>query len=760
MSVQPFFSEIEGYARNKINSRAGKNKAISGLSAYVIVASYAAPGLVITSNPQWPLIGGGKSIYGTIDTNGSVGTTLGGGEVAPSKRLDQGQGLRPIPIVTNMEVEEQNADDGASNFSRQAKFTIRCFSLGQMETVTQHFLEPGISIFLQWGWNTTNGSIPWGTSVARASLLKDFSNTNQHRFNTKGESDTYLGFVTGGEVTMNNDYWDITVNCRGFLELPAYVGAADNGKTASQKAGHGAQPPVLPEPLEYSGNEISAETDIGRKRFMICFNELPSNKRTAVVKGLESKLSDVGNFINFDTGVADAINSTTKQGFWAGLFGADVTVRFGSAEAELAEDTKIITEERYIRFGALMQIINANELEGLKLGPGVLPFAIRSDRTACSAFERVFSTDKTKLFIPNPHTPAADFTAIAANGGVQTDFSGDADNRVSSKSGTKVLFPEVVLVGKEFKVTGFEPMVKQNYQAGWLDNLYVNFDFVKKILETKSLAIKDALYQILNGMSGAAGSIWDFQIVDLPNENNINQLHIVDNNLSYGTTHNNPFVATGTNSPFLEVGISMDISGQMANQIMLEKNQAAYNSSMPPVKGLFLAKVNDLLQTGVAPTTATKGVASTAAVGTPATDKEKNERKKRDFATFLGKVGLAPGVLLDNTATWPASGNVLEICYQTAFDDLNLFESLKTGNDYKMETGVGTSILLPIELSVTMHGVSGIKRGDKITIDSLPDQYRDGGFFQITSITQTLSEDYWTTNVKGTFRTYFQGGGI
>ena len=755
MSVQPFFSEIAGYARAKINSRGKSNKAASALSAYVIAASYADPGLVITSNPQWPLIGAGKSIYGTTNTNGSVGTTLGGGEVAASVTLDQSQGLRPIPIITNMEVEEQNADDGAANFSRIAKFTIRCFSLGQMEKVTEHFLEPGISIFLQWGWNTTAGSTPWGTSVARASLLKDFSNTNQHRINTGGESDTYLGFVTGGNVEMNNDYWDITVNCRGFLELPAYVGAADNGKTEAQKAAHGGG--TLPEPLEYSGNEISAETDASKKRWMIAFNDLPSNKRTAVVKGLESKLADIGNFINFDTGVADSINSTTKQGFWAGLFGGDVTVKFGSAEAELAEDTKIVSEERYIRFGALMQIINANELEGLKLGAGVLPFAIRSDRTACSAFERVFSTDKTKLFIPNPNTPAADFTAIAANGGVQTDFKGNADNRVSSKSGVKFQFPEQTLTGKTF--AGSEAMVKQNYQAGWLDNLYVNFDFAKKILETKSLATKDALYQILNGMSGAAGSIWDFQIVDLPNENNINQLHIVDNNLSYGATHNNPFVATGTNSPFLEVGMSMDISGQMANQIMLEKSKAAYNSSMPPVKGLFLTKVNDLLQTGIAPTTATKGTPSNPGVAKPADAKEENERKKRDFATFLGKVGLAPGVLLDNTAKWPASGKVLDICYQTAFNDLNLFEALKTGNDYKMETGAGTSILLPIELSLTMHGVSGIKRGDKISIDSLPDQYRTGGFFQVTAITQTLSDDYWTTTVKGTFRTYFQAGG-
>jgi hypothetical protein len=755
MSVQPFFSEIVGYARNKIKDRAGNNKATSRLSAYVIAASYLNPGLVITSNPDIPLVGSAKSLYGNTTTNGSVGKTLAGTEVAPSTTLDQSQGLRPIAIVTSLEVEEQNADDGAANFSRQAKFVIRCFSLGQMEAVAGHFLEPGISVFLQWGWNTTAGSIPWGTSVAKASLLKDFSNTNLHRKNTGGESDTYLGFVTGGEVTMQDDYWDVTVNCRGFLELPAYAMAADNGKTEGEKAGHAAG--TVPPPWEYSGNEISAETNAGKKRWMLAFNDLPSNKRTAVVKGLESKLADVGNFINFDEGVKDAINSTTKKGFWASLFGGgDVTIKFGSAEAELAEDTKIVNDERYIRFGALMQIINASDIDGLKLGSGVLPFAIRSDRTVCSAFEKIFSTDKTKLFIPNPNTPKADFTAVAENGGVQTNFDGICDNRVSTSAGAKVQFPDKTTAGPAITADGFEQLNVGNYKAGKLDYLYVNFDFAKKILETKSLPLKDALYQILNGMSGAAGSIWDFQIVDLPNENNVNQLHIVDNNLSYLTNHNDPFVASGVNSPFLEVGMSMDISGQLANQVMLSKQAAAYNSSMPPVKGLFIRGAKDLLQKGVEVNGGTKGIASTNTTPKPTDPKAENERKKRDFATFLGKVGLAPRVELDSTVVWPTDGKVESICYQTAFDDLNLFEALKTGADYNTENTPGTSILLPIELTLKMHGVSGIKRGDKIKIDSLPTQYRDGGFFQVTAITQTLNEDYWTTEVKGTFRTYFQ----
>jgi hypothetical protein len=765
MSVEPFFSEIVDYAKTTINKRAGKNVAASKLSAFAKVVSYAKPGLVITSNPDVSLIGGGSSLYGTTTTNGSVGRDLNNNEVAPPITLDQSQGLRPITILTSLEVEEQNADDGAANFSRQAKFVIRCFSLGQMETVAEHFLEPGISVFLHWGWNTPEGSLTYNIQPASVGKLKDFNNINVHRANTSGHSDTYLGFVTGGEVSMQDDYWDITVNCRGFLELPAYMMAADNGITEAQKAKNSSGTP--PPPLEYSGNEISAETSAGKKRWMLAFNDLPSNKRTAIVKGLESKLADIGNFINFDEGVKDAINSTTKKGFWASLFGGgDVTIKFGSAEAELAEDTKIVNDERYIRFGALMQIINASEIEGLELSGQTVPFAIRSDRTACTAFQKIFSTDKTKLFIPNQNTPKADFVAVAENGGVQTDFSGVCDNRVSTTSGAKVEFPTKELDVPIPNISSTKMPVtfvkKQNYTAGMLDYLYVNFDFAKKILETKSLPMKDALYQILNGMSGAAGSIWDFQIVDLPNEAGVNQLHIVDRNLTDKTNHNEEFVATGVKSPFLEVGLSMDISGQLASQVMLNKSAAAYNSSMPPVKGLFLTIIDDLLQTKVTPTPTgvPRGKPSPNTTAKPTDAKAENERKKRDFATFLGKVGLAPGVKLDNTVTWPADGKVHSICYQTAFDDLNLFEALKTGSDYIQETGTGVSIQLPINLTLKMHGVSGIKRGDKIKIDALPKQYKKGGFFQVTGITQTLNEDYWTTEVKGTFRTYFQSGGV
>ena len=68
-----------------------------------------------------------------------------------------------------------------------------------------------------------------------------------------------------------------------------------------------------------------------------------------------------------------------------------------------------------------------------------------------------------------------------------------------------------------------------------------------------------------------------------------------------------------------------------------------------------------------------------------------------------------------------------------------------------METGTGTSILLPIELSLTMHGVSGIKRGDKFRVGGIPKAYEETGFFQVTSVKQTITDMIWKTEIEGGF---------
>ncbi len=89
--------------------------------------------------------------------------------------------------------------------------------------------------------------------------------------------------------------------------------------------------------------------------------------------------------------------------------------------------------------------------------------------------------------------------------------------------------------------------------------------------------------------------------------------------------------------------------------------------------------------------------------------------------------------------------------YITAYNDQLVFESLKNGNDILKEEN-GVSALMPIKFSFTIHGVSGIKRGDKFMVSGIPRAYEQTGFFQVTSVKHTITDMIWKTEITGGFR--------
>jgi hypothetical protein len=59
---------------------------------------------------------------------------------------------------------------------------------------------------------------------------------------------------------------------------------------------------------------------------------------------------------------------------------------------------------------------------------------------------------------------------------------------------------------------------------------------------------------------------------------------------------------------------------------------------------------------------------------------------------------------------------------------------------------------MPIKFSFTIHGVSGIKRGDKFAVNGIPKAYEQTGFFQVTSVKHTITDMIWKTEIEGGFR--------
>jgi hypothetical protein len=801
MSAFPNFSNLADFVQTALNGRRDNTIGISGLNCWVRAASAVTPitkkdtngnavsfgsnGLMIYSNPNFGLFKAAgdpnvATIYGDSSHSGTVGVTWDGKAVAAGIGLPG----RPSPIITNFVV-----DEGSGNISRKAEFTIRCFTVEQLEVIAAHYLEPGFTVFLEWGWNTSQGVATFSSKLSpdKVAQYQSFEVVNKRRAASSGNADIFLGFITGGSISISDAFWDVQIKATGFTELPAYFMAADNVLTADETKAASGGTPVVKKSLDFGTMDISYTTDLNKKRFKMAFNELPSNRKTQLVKNLinDPEVANAANFINFDTAVADHVNSST-EGHWY----KTTKVKAGNTDVKVADGTKLIGPERFIRFGTLMKIMNTIAVKAYKIGGEDVKYQVFTNNTVISSFNRIFSTDKSKLFIPNPNTPKLDFGQAIKEGG-QVEFANVTDSSVKNGA-TTIKFPESDTIAKgavggrtlvyvnadaSNKIEGLD---KEAYKWGYLDNLYVNFDFVKGILETKNFLIKDALYQILNGMSSAAGSIWDFQIVDTvagpPDPKDPNApaakrmfLQVVDMNFVSNTTEKEriyTFELQGTKSIFMDASFDMNIGGAIMNQVIGNrlstssgKKGIKQNNALPSYEGklfsndyadLVLKQVEEQKAVG-ADAQKANDAANTPATPTDATEEAKKQQEK-DFAVFLNKIALYPKVdKTDKDAEFGA--DPYKANYLAAYNDSQLFESLKMGEQYlDQAAGKQTSILLPIKFTFTIHGISGIKRGDKFKVNGLPSKYSTGGFFQVMSVKHTLEGMLWKTEIGGGFR--------
>ena len=770
MSSFPHFSNIPDYVKTELKSREENIYKVSNLNAWVRVASGAGGGCQILSNPNWDLFGNYPSIYGSGTMSGTIGLTWSNSYVISGGEF---HGYRPKPNITSIEI-----DEGAGALSRKATFSITCYTRAQLDTLCKYYMEPGYTIFLEWGWNTNEG-VSGYTKVLTGETVgenQSFTNVNKQRKAAKGHYDNYLGFITGGSVAMSGQEWTITVKCTGFTELPAFLMASDNSKDVDDKTQETAK--------AYEASQISAEADLGKQRFMMSFNRLPTNRQSKDVQDLivSASISNPTNFINVDEQVKAGMNSKLVGTSFSRFFGgggaktkdvkktktATVTT---TKTVDLPAGTEIIGDSGFIKFSTLAEIINTIGFEAFIVGNKKVSVHINTKHTVCCAFPKIFSTDKSKLFIPNPNTPK--FSLLQASEATeQTDFSSIINNSIVDKT-TIVIFP----YDKEIKngsVEGkgqiqfgddgtFIGLNKAPYQYGFLEDLYVNLEFVRGIIETKNFSIKDALYQILNGMSAAAGGMWDFQIQETNSADGGSELSVVDMNMT-AKTNEEPYTfrVAGSNSIFMDASLDLDISGAKMNQIIGNRLGQKVNGSQTQIHnkkkhGLF-TDMGDLVLKTIEKKKG-KPVEKDPAKPISASDKKKADKeaaekaKEKAMQMFLSKIGYAPRIEI--TESGPFNKTLEEMTYITAYNDQLIFESLKNGNDTDVlvsEESGGVSALMPIKFSFTIHGVSGIKRGDKFNVLGIPKAYEETGFFQVLSVKHTITDMIWKTEITGGFR--------
>ena len=106
-----------------------------------------------------------------------------------------------------------------------------------------------------------------------------------------------------------------------------------------------------------------------------------------------------------------------------------------------------------------------------------------------------------------------------------------------------------------------------------------------------------------------------------------------------------------------------------------------------------------------------------------------------------------------NEAAYLYSNFIYDEDFTKLSTDINTYFKNDSAKQIKSTPGFTAPILIPISLSLTLDGLSGMKIFQKYTItdDFLPQSYRDNIEFIIKGLNHTIDDNGWITNIEGQF---------
>ena len=621
-----YLTQINDTIHKKIRGR--NNSSLSNLSTFIRVFSGANDGLIIESNPDWKLFNAAgvntdASVYGSYsDGSGTIGVTWAN---KTPIQATAGAPAKPRPVITLFNVKE-----GQDQISKEANLNITAFSIEQLELIQQYFMEPGYSLFVEWGWNTPDGvkglisdknvgtiQAQVGNNALTDSALQDT------RIASRGDYDCFFGFITGGEVTSEGNFFNVNIQMRGVPSLPAFLQSHHSLYTYTKENGplnSKTFPLYGPTELENKSTLVSLDDDtniqpVKDKRFKNMFNNLPTIKQTKEVSELiyTCKWYD---FIGFDLDVIKKLEEEF-QVTWlektAYFFGAIDNPKEALVSEFGVPVERFVSNQQYIRFGLAVDILNANaKMVKYTINGKELKSYIDTKDTKIGAFPFIFSTKKENLLIPGKlpdftkiivNTQGIDYSELTSGGGVDLRIP-RAGNKgfISFVQTGDIGFPTKDKEGKPAPAASntFKE-ISEHY--GLLENLYINFDFFKNAITASNKNIREILNDLLNGMSAAVNGFWNFQIIETVGDDGLLSIKVFDEHWvgQQKTAENKLFHHSGMDSVFLDASLNIKIPAEMMNQIINRRfniasqpEQAIINVNKDRKADTFFAQGGDL----------------------------------------------------------------------------------------------------------------------------------------------------------------------
>ena len=841
MGFFPQLSNVYPELQKLLESRANNSNApwnnqdvykggVSGLSTWIRIVSTVDAGLVMESVHSPSTF---EKRYGNSDKPGILGYEL---DMKTPVEIDGiGRGLRPSPILTSLSVDEK-----AEGGSRLCSFDIQCYTQEQVDKLAQYLLEPSFHVLVEFGWNVSdawNQRIGGGGAIDPCDVVKydNWATIKNKRVKSNFTYDAMLGIITGGGITFGDgETYNLSVQVTGIGNVAEYMQThrgANRTDTAKNNSGESFSPKTIAADAE--------DKEVGVALFKQMFNALPAAKRIPKVynwfqtghteirdinNAVFNKWAYEGNFVNFDEVVKDYLQKWLTKGR---------AIRTKSGESlKIPSDVNLFDEERFIRFEMAVAILNAYPIDLAPHSAGACTKQSRSLKinirdTFIGGFPHMFSTDKSKLYIPNTTAPNFNLNNVLTKSDEIDDIEYIKFNALNKTENQSNLHPKVNEVPSDDRSqrngSAHDPATGQSRPVpyafpceydlnssvisytcdnsvlpvqenrkfwGWLKDLYINFDFFCECLSKPNLVVRDVLYDMLNGMSGACNSIWKFQIQEkaLTNdEDGPMELTVSDMNF-LGKVNPYPdgmaiFQARGTKSPFIKSDFSVDTPGAMMSSVVQKKmadgTLDGSNEGPRPLFGnVFSTDKIDragtiLLAVRTSKEEKNKEKDKEPTGNTPGSDTDsKEDAKAKSYELFAERAGIFSKIqdregkidIADTTIDLKSSndGVIEDLLTVGTWNDpaaLKQIELIDKGlvkgapkSQTKKEAQKQNPPLGLAEFNFDIHGASGFKVGDQFRVKGLPSKFGAPSLYQVVKVDQALSTEGWTTSVKGKLR--------
>ena len=166
--------------------------------------------------------------------------------------------------------------DNNYGISREASFTIKCFSKGQVGEIQKYFGEPGHTVLVEYGWDlerSLNQRVGLNASeIANVGL--DFGTILKKRRNSKGNYNALLGFIVGFKIASEGENFNCEVRIMGMGQMPATMQIHKHVSEKDKNTNENSQQSRVVKKVQFMGRFIFKRFIGLFKNFRYMFNLL------------------------------------------------------------------------------------------------------------------------------------------------------------------------------------------------------------------------------------------------------------------------------------------------------------------------------------------------------------------------------------------------------------------------------------------------------------------------------------------------------